>query len=108
MAWLPAVKIVLPYLAQIASAAIPALTRKADRSESDEVTRRQIAELQDAVTRNAESIRTLAAQMEKVVQDLDAASVRVQHAMQTARQLAVAALAVAVVAAGLALYAVLR
>lgn len=106
--WIPAARIVLPYLAQMVGAAIPAFTQKPDRSGSDELTRHQITELQDAAMRNAESIKTLAAQVQQVVQGLDAASARVENDMRTARRLALAALAVALAALGLALYAALR
>jgi hypothetical protein len=107
-AWLPTVKIILPYLTQIVTAAIPAFTRKAEKSASDDVTLRQIAELQDAATRNAESIRTLASQMEQMVQGLDAASARIGKEVRTALWLASAAFALSVAAMGIALYAWLR
>lgn len=103
--WLPAARVVLPYLTQIVAAAIPAFTHKPERSESDDLTRRQIAELQDAVTRNAEAIKTVAVQLERVVQDLDAASARIEKATRTAQWLALAALLLAAMAMGLALYA---
>ncbi len=103
-AWLPAVKIILPYLTQIVTAAIPAFTRKAGKGADDDVTLRQIAELQDAATRNAESIRTLASQMEQMVQGLDAASARIGKEVRTTLWLAVTALLISLAALGLALY----
>jgi uncharacterized protein YlxW (UPF0749 family) len=106
--WLPAVKIVLPYLAQMVGAAIPAFTQKPDKSGSDELTRRQITELQDAVTHNAASIKALAEQMQQVVQGLDAATARAEQDMRAARRLAIAALALSIAAAGVALYAIAR
>jgi hypothetical protein len=107
-AWLPAVKIILPYLTQIVTAAIPAFTRKAGKGADDEVTLRQIAELQDAATRNAESIRTLASQMEQMVQGLDAASARIGKEVRTTLWLAIAAFALSTAAMGLSLYTWLR
>jgi len=106
-AWLPAVKIVLPYLTQIVTAAIPAFTRKAGKA-ADDVTLRQISELQDAATRNAESIRTLASQMEQMVEALDAASARIGKEVRTALWLAIAGLAMSTAAMGLSLYTWLR
>jgi methyl coenzyme M reductase beta subunit len=102
--WLPAVQAVLPYLAQVVTAAIPAFTQKGDKSETDDLTRRQISELQLAVVQNAESIKTVATQMQQVIQDLDAASARIEAGMRTTRQLALAALLVALAALGLSLY----
>lgn len=106
--WLPTVKIVLPYLTQIITAAIPAFTRKPEPSAGDDVSRHQIAELQDAATRNAESIKTLASQMQQMVQGLDAASTRIAKEARITLWLTLAALALALAAFGLSLYAVLR
>lgn len=106
--WLPAAKVVLPYLAQIVGAAIPAFTQKPGKSSSDELTRHQITELQNAVTRNAESIKTLAAQLQQLVHSLDAAAGRLDNEARITRRIALAALALAVAALGLALYALLR
>lgn len=107
-AWLPAVKIILPYLTQIVTAAIPAFTRKTGKGADDDVTLRQIAELQDAATRNAESIRTLASQMEQMVQGLDAASARIGKEVRTTLWLAIAGFALSTAAMGLSVYTWLR
>lgn len=107
-AWLPAVKVVLPYLAQIVAAALPAFTQKTDKGESADLTRRQIAELQEAVTHNAESIKTLAAQLEQVINDLESASVKIDKEMHTARRLAYAAIALSIAAVALGIYSVAR
>lgn len=106
--WLPAVKIALPYLAQLVGAAIPVFTQKPDRAAGDTLTPQQITELQDAVKHNAESIRTLAAQMQQLVQSLEAASERMEEDARVTRRLALGALALALVALGLALLAWLR
>lgn len=103
--WLPTVKIVLPYLTQIVTAAIPAFTRKAAQNASDDVSRRQIAELQDAATRNAESIKTLASQMQQMVQGLDTASTRIEKRVRATLWLAITAVALSLAAVGLSLYA---
>lgn len=106
--WLPTVKIVLPYLTQIVTAAIPAFTRKPDKTAADEITRHQIAELQDAATRNAESIKTLASQMQQMVQGLDAASTRMEKEVRITLWLAIAAFVLAIAAMALSLYGMLR
>ena len=87
-AWLTVVKAALPYVTQIVTAAIPTFTRP--KNESDDVVPAQIAELQGAATRNAESILALEAQLK-----------------QTAR-LVIVALVVAALAIGVAIYALVR
>lgn len=70
-AWLPALKAALPIVSKIVSEAIPAFTsRKTSRAESD-LAARQIAELQEAVTRNAQSLKDLASQLQKTIATLD-------------------------------------
>lgn len=98
MAWLPAVKIVLPYLAQIVTAAIPVFTKKADKAGADDITRSQIAELQDAVTHNAESLKTLATQLQQVIVDIDSSSARIAAEAHLVRRLALGAIALSTVA----------
>jgi hypothetical protein len=70
-AWLPVLKIALPYVSNIVAAAIPAFTRRKTGEASDELVTRQIAELQEAVTGNAETVRVLAAQVEKTLKALE-------------------------------------
>jgi hypothetical protein len=103
-AWLPAVKVILPYLAQIVGAAIPVFTRKADRSGAEDVTRNQIAELQDAVTHNAESLKVLATQLQQAISDIDAASARIEREIKSTRALALLALILSLAAIILWLY----
>lgn len=102
--WLPAVKAVLPYVAQVVTAAIPAFTQRGDKSGTDDLTRQQISELQHAALQNAESIKTLATQMQQVIEDLDAASARIDARMRTTRLLALGALLLALIALGLSLH----
>jgi len=71
-AWIPIVKVVLPYIAPIFAAALPAFTKK--KSErADPVVNQQVNELQDAVKKNAESISTLAKALEEAVKANDEA-----------------------------------
>ena len=55
---LPIVKFVLPHVASIVAAAVPALTRKKSAG-ADPVVTKQIGELQEAVRTNAESLKSL-------------------------------------------------
>lgn len=69
-AWLPILKAALPYVGNIVAAALPVFTRRQDASA--ELVSRQIAELQEAVTGNAEAVKVLAAQVEKTLTALAA------------------------------------
>ena len=70
-AWLPVLKAALPYVSNIVAAALPVFTARRGPDASAELVSRQIAELQDAVTHNAEAVKGLAAQVEKTITALD-------------------------------------
>jgi methyl-accepting chemotaxis protein len=92
VAWLPAAKIILPYLTQIVTAAIPAFTKKVDKTGTEDVTRNQVAELQDAVTHNAESLKLLATQLQQVINDIDSGAAKMEKGNRTNRLLALLAI----------------
>lgn len=70
---IPIIKAVAPYVAQIATIAIPAFTsRSAETGQADPVVAKQIEELQEAATHNAESVHVLA---DKLQQALDGMAV---------------------------------
>lgn len=74
VAFLPIIKAVAPYLAQVAAAAIPAFTSKAEAIKSDPVLAKQIEELQAAATQNAHSIHLLAEKMQQAIEGIEMAS----------------------------------
>lgn len=78
---LPIIKAAVPYLTQIATAAIPAFTSKPDATKSDPALTRQIEELQSAATRNAHSVQILAEKMQEAIHGMEAAA---QEARQQA------------------------
>ncbi|BBP02363.1 hypothetical protein [Sulfuriferula nivalis] len=69
--FLPIIKAIAPYLAQVATAAIPAFTFKPAAAKSDPVVERQIEELQAAATQNAQSIHVLAEKIQQAMQDIE-------------------------------------
>jgi len=72
---LPIIKAIAPYVAQIATAAIPAFTSKpAEVAKIDPVTAKQIDELQLAATQNAQSIHVLAENFQQAMQGVEAAA----------------------------------
>jgi methyl-accepting chemotaxis protein len=97
-AWIPAIKVVLPYLAQIVTAAIPAFTKKADKAGSEDITRNQIEELQNAVTHNAEALKILAAQLQQVINDIDSGAGKVEKETKRISRLSLLAIAFSIVA----------
>lgn len=86
-AWLPALKLALPYITQVVSAAVPAFTAGRNaKAPPEEVIPQQIAELQEAVTHNAESLKILATQMQQVMEGMEAGAGRMQQ--ELSRELA--------------------
>ena len=72
---LPIIKAVAPYVAQIATAAIPAFTSKpAETAKIDPVIAKQIEELQTAATQNAQSIHVLAEKLQQAMQGIEGAA----------------------------------
>jgi hypothetical protein len=72
--FLPIIKAVAPYLAQVATAAIPAFTSKHEAVKSDPVVAKQIEELQAASTKNAESIQVIAENIQQAMQGIENAA----------------------------------
>ena len=61
--WLPIIRVVLPYVAPIVHATLPAFTKKKN-GDADSLISRQIGELQEAVKANSEATRALAEAIE--------------------------------------------
>ena len=99
-AWLPVIKVVLPYVAPIVSAALPVFSKKKS-DKADPLVTQQITELQEAVRNNNGSVKALAQAVEESAKANDAP-------IRQARLLARTALGVAVVSVVIALAAWLR
>jgi hypothetical protein len=104
-AWIPALKVILPYVTTVATAAIPAFTQWRDGEKSSELVAQQIGELQQAAGQNAESVRLLAEQMQQALKMIEQASEDNARRLRRTQWLAVAACALSVAAV---LMAVLR
>ena len=68
----------------------------------------QIAELQDAATQNADSIKKLATDMQKTIEVLQVGADQAERRLRRASQLTVIATTVAILAFALAAYALAR
>jgi hypothetical protein len=97
-AWLPAIKVILPYLTQIVTAAIPAFTKKPSEDSSQEVVANQITELQNAVIHNAESMKTLATQLQQVINGLESGAAKAEKEVRTIKKLLILAIIIAGIA----------
>lgn len=95
-ALIPIIKSVLPYLAPILQAALPAFTKK--KSEKvDPVVAQQISELQEAVNTNSESMKALAKAIEEAAELNDGVIKRARTIAVVAVVIASLALIIAVV-----------
>jgi hypothetical protein len=72
--FLPIIKAIAPYIAQIAATAIPAFTAKSEAVKSDPALATLIEELQSAATHNAQSIHVLAEKMQQTIQGIETAA----------------------------------
>jgi hypothetical protein len=93
--WLPIIRIVLPYVAPIVHATLPAFTKKKN-GDVDSVMSRQIGELQEAVKTNSEATQALAKAIEASARAND-------RAIKRAYAIAIFAAIVALIALGLVL-----
>ena len=69
---LPIIKALAPYIAQVATSAIPAFTAKQKESpRNDPIVAKQIEELQNAAKTNAESIHILADKIQQAINAIE-------------------------------------
>ena len=83
---IPILKAVLPHVAKIATAAIPAFTSRTDPAKVDPVVAQQIGELQQAATHNAESIQVLADKLQQSIASIDEGANRMQQEIEQLRR----------------------
>jgi hypothetical protein len=106
--WLPALKMVLPYVASVATTAIPAFTQRREGDKSIELMAQQISELQQAAGDNAESVKLLADQMQKALQVIELAAETNERRFRRVQLLSVLSLGVALSSLLLVLLLLLR
>ena len=106
-AWvLPALKAILPHVGTIVEAAKPVFRRGTSSGETKQTVEEQIAELQVAITQNADHIAALAEQLQKTVAVLEQEAETSRRKLMPAYILSGVAIVIAVIAGGIALYAV--
>ena len=103
------ITIAAPYLPDIIKLARPLFTRTPPVDNTHQlrmdVIGEQIAELQDAATQNADSIRKLATDMQKTIEVLQVGADRAERQLRRSNQLVLVATTVAALAFLLAAYA---
>jgi hypothetical protein len=106
-AWLPALKVSLPYITQIVTAAIPMFTSKPKNADSAALVPQQIEELQVAVVENAEKVQGLATQMQNNLESLSSGASDLQGEMRLIKRLLVLAVTLSIIGLSLAVWMVI-
>ena len=107
--WLiPALKAVLPHVGDIVAAAKPVFTKKKPEAGTPGGEAQQIAELQAAVSQNAEHVRELAAQLQSTVTAIEKGAGIAESRLRRAVLFCAVAVALSLFALGVALLGLLR
>jgi hypothetical protein len=106
--FLPIIKTVAPYIAQIATSAIPAFTAKPTVAKSDPVLSQQIEELQTAATQNAQAIHLLAEKLKIAIQDLESAAQGAQKQIVTYKTLILCSIGLSIISIATSVYIIIR
>ena len=107
-AWLPIIKAAIPHLAQIVTVALPMFTSRSENADRDALIARQINELQEAATQNAESVKELASQLKGTFEGLESAGSNLQKQLKRQKQLTVVTLILSGTAIGLSSLALIQ
>jgi hypothetical protein len=107
--WLiPALKAVLPHVGDIVAAAKPVFTKKKPEAGAPGGEAQQIAELQAAVSQNAEHVRELAAQLQSTVTAIEKGAEIAESRLRRAVLFCAVAVALSLFALGVAVIGLLR
>lgn len=105
--FIPILKAVAPYVAQVAAHAIPAFTAKPEANKTDPLIAQQIEELQQAATQNAKSVHQLAENMQQAINGFEAAAEQANKRIATYRTLLFISLAMSALSIGICGYLLL-
>lgn len=106
--WITAIGTALPYIESVAKIALPVFKQRMSDKDAGDQQARQIAELQTAITHNAEHVRALAQQLQTALVALEQAGAEAAAAQRRLRAALWGIGLLAAVAAGLAVYALAR
>jgi len=85
--WIPILKAALPYVTTIVTSAMPVFTARKEQEKANDLVSRQIAELQDAVTANAASVKLLAEQLQRTLSAVEQGAGSLEQKLQESREL---------------------
>ncbi|HEY5993440.1 MAG TPA: hypothetical protein VIU46_02455 [Gallionellaceae bacterium] len=102
------IKAIGPYVAQIATAAIPAFTSKPDAIKSDPLVSKQIEELQGAATQNAQSIQILAEKLQQAIQGIEDSAQDAKKQAATYKTMLIVSLALSSVSLATSIFLVIK
>lgn len=105
---LPALKAILPHVGTIVEAAKPVFRRPNVGGETKQTVEMQIAELQEAITQNADHITALAQQLQKTVTVLEQEAETTRAKLKRAYAMAGLSMALSLVATVAAVVAMMR
>src|SRR5690606_10439542 len=100
---LPILKAVAPYVAQVATAAIPAVTAKPS-GQVDPRLAKQIEELQGAATQNAQAIHLLAEKLQEALDGIELAAQKGKREVAIYKTMLIFSLAFSVLSLSACLY----
>lgn len=101
--WLATTKLLLPIVTEIVTSALPAFTARKDQQKSADLVAQQIAELQAAVTRNAESVQAIATQLQQTVAAIEHDAALLGRRLRRLQLISVLSLLVSILALAAAL-----
>ena len=107
--FLPIVKAIAPYIAQVATVAIPAFTSKQvgsdpDVIKSDPVIAKQIGELQSAASQNAQSVKVLAEKLQQAIEDIERSAQSVSKKIAAYKLIIFASISLSIISLALCIY----
>lgn len=107
--FLPIIKAIAPYIAQVAAAAIPAFTSKKVSSDtevikSDPVVAKQIEELQSAASQNAKSVKVLAEKLQQAIEDVERTAQSASKTIAAYKLIILASISLSIITLGLCTY----
>ncbi|MGB5765830.1 MAG: hypothetical protein WBM38_03750 [Arenicellales bacterium] len=107
--FLPIVKAIAPYIAQVATVAIPAFTSKQGGSDpdvikSDPVIVKQIGELQSAASQNAQSVKVLAEKLQQAIEDIERSAQSVSKKIAAYKLIIFASISLSIISLALCIY----
>ena len=95
----------LPYIPDLIKLAKPLFTRSRPQDQVPDVVARQITELQEIAAQNTDAIKTLAIEMQNTIDSLQSGAEALAQELRWLRTMVIVCVAAAVVAAGLAAFA---